>query len=155
MSTNTSPSDQPTRRARYGGADPRTRAQVSPRGGVSGKIVAIIMVILLALLVIFVARYLANRQEDTVKAQMTDFERIDDSTFHMDIDVTRNNPSVPSYCIVRALNFDMAEVGRREVLLPPGGEEQQRIPVDIVTRSEAVSGNVYGCSTTIPSYMDL
>ncbi|WPF66886.1 MULTISPECIES: DUF4307 domain-containing protein [unclassified Corynebacterium] len=136
--------------SRYGAARP---AQGS--GGISGKIVAIVMVALLIALVIVVARFLATRDDATVKASMSNFERVDDSTMHLDIDVTRNQPDVPSYCIVTAMNYDKAEVGRREVLIPAGGPETQRMAVEIPTRDRAVSGSVYGCSTQIPAYMDL
>lgn len=136
--------------SRYGAARP-----AQGRGGLSGKIIAVLMVALLIAFVIVVARYLSTRDDPTVKASMTNFERMDDATMHLDIDVTRSQPDVPSYCIVTAMNYDKAEVGRREVLVPPGGPETQRLGVEIPTRDRAVSGSVYGCSTQIPSYMDL
>ncbi|KQB83656.1 DUF4307 domain-containing protein [Corynebacterium oculi] len=136
--------------SRYGAARPARGSN-----GISGKIVAVVMVLLLIALVIVVARFLATRDDATVKASMTNFERVDDATMHLDIDVTRNQPDVPSYCIVTAMNYDKAEVGRREVLISAGGPETQRMAVEIPTRDRAVSGSVYGCSTQIPAYMDL
>ncbi|KQB85897.1 DUF4307 domain-containing protein [Corynebacterium mastitidis] len=137
-------------RSRYGAARPTEGSK-----GLSGKVIAVLMVVLLIAFVIVVARYLSTRDEPTVKAAMTNFERVDDATMHLDIDVTRSQPGVPSYCIVTAMNYDKAEVGRREVLIPAGGPETQRLAVEIPTRDRAVSGSVYGCSTQIPSYMDL
>lgn len=146
----TSNNPDSSKRARYS-----TSPATSNSGGLSGKIAAILLVVLLAAVVIFVARYLANRQEDSVTASMTNYERIDASTLRMDVDVTRSTPDVPAYCIVVAIDYDHAEVGRREIPLPAGGENPQRITVDIPTRGDAVTGNVYGCSTTIPSYLDV
>ena len=70
------------------------------------------------------------------------------------VDVKRKNVDTPAYCIVTALNYDMAEVGRREVYISPGGENLQRLQLDIITREPAVAGGAYGCGETIPFYLD-
>ena len=48
----------------------------------------------------------------------------------------------------------MAEVGRREVYISPGGENLQRLQLDITTREPAVAGGAYGCGEAIPFYLD-
>ena len=53
-----------------------------------------------------------------------------------------------------AVDYDHAEIGRREVVLPAGGEAMQRIPVDMPVSGDLASGRVYGCSEQIPAYMD-
>ena len=53
-----------------------------------------------------------------------------------------------------AVDYDHAEIGRREVVLPAGGEAMQRIPVDMPVSGDLASGRVYGCSERIPAYMD-
>lgn len=123
--------------------------------GVGGKIVAVLLVLLLILAVIAVAQYVSNRQSTDVTASMTNYERIDDQTMRLQVDVGRENPAEPAYCIVTAINYAMAEVGRREILLAPGGEELERYEVTIPTWDIPVSGTVYGCSTSIPTHMDL
>lgn len=136
--------------SRYG----RERNPKKP-GGLGGKLVVIGAVILLILTVLAVARYINNRHDLTVSAEMTSFERVDDETMRLWIDVTREDPQQPAYCIVTAIDYDMAEVGRREILLEPGGEEVTRHEVFVTTRDVPVSGDVYGCSTVIPNHLDL
>lgn len=123
--------------------------------GIGGKIVVIGTIILLILAVIVAARYINNRQTVSVSAEMASFERVDDDTMQLWVDVTRDNPEEPAYCIVTAIDYAMAEVGRRELLLPAGGEEVSRHEVMVTSRDVPVSGSVYGCSTAIPSHMDL
>lgn len=136
--------------SRYGAV----RAPKKP-SGIGGKLIVIAAIIMLILAVVFAARYINNRHEITVSAEMASFERVDDDTMQLWIDVTRENPEAPSYCIVTAIDYAMAEVGRRELLLPAGGEEVSRHEVLVSTREVPVSGSVYGCSTVIPSHMDL
>lgn len=123
--------------------------------GIGGKVVVLGAIILLILAVIVAARYINNRQEVSVSAEMASFERVDDETIQLWIDVTRENPEEPAYCIVTAIDYAMAEVGRRELLLPAGGEQVSRHEVFVTARDLPVSGSVYGCSTVIPNYMDL
>lgn len=123
--------------------------------GIGGKILAVIMVVALIAVVGFVARTIQQRGSVPVSASLVTYERQDDETMRLWVDISRDDPSEPSYCIVTALNYAMAEVGRREVILPAGGEEQTRVEVDLPTRDYPVSGGVYGCSTSIPAYMDV
>lgn len=77
----------------------------------------------------------------------------EEEQFIFTLDVTREKPELDSYCIIYALNYDMAEVGRRDVFIPAGGEKTIRMDVPIATREMAVAGDVYGCSTEIPEFM--
>jgi len=86
-------------------------------------------------------------------ATTTGFSRIDDRTLTVSVDVTRDNVEISSYCIITALNYGKAEVGRREFLIEPGGDRTKRFSVDIPTRDVAVAGTVYGCSDNPPSYL--
>lgn len=121
----------------------------------SGKVIAVLAVVIVVALVIALVQFMQRREAQTVTGTMGAFERIDDSTFQMNVDVTRENPELPTYCIVTALDYSHAEVGRREILVEPSTESVVRITTQIPTREPAVSGGVYGCSTTIPSHMNL
>lgn len=77
----------------------------------------------------------------------------EDEEFIFTLDVTRSNPELDSYCIIYALNYDVAEVGRRDVFIPAGGPNTVRVDVPIATRELAVAGDVYGCSTDIPAFL--
>lgn len=144
----TPPHDRPSER--YG----TQQNPLKPRG-IGGKIIAVLMVIGLLVGIVAIAQYFNNRTSIPVSASMVSYERQDDDTMTLWVDVTREDPSQPSYCIVTALNYAMAEVGRRELIMPAGGEEQTRMEVDIPTRDLPVSGSVYGCSVIIPPYMDV
>lgn len=135
--------------SRYGEDSRAPRAR-----GVSGKLIVIGVIILLLIAGVFGFRYLQQREEDPVSISLVTNERVDDRTMRVWVDITRTDTEVDSYCIVTALNYAMAEVGRREVLLPAGGDDVQRLAVDVPTRDYPVAGSVYGCSTDNPTYMD-
>lgn len=77
----------------------------------------------------------------------------EDDVFIFTLDVTREDPSLDAYCIIYALNYDVAEVGRRDVFIPAGGPSTVRLDVPIQTREQAVAGDVYGCSTEMPEFL--
>ncbi|QGU06869.1 hypothetical protein COCCU_04615 [Corynebacterium occultum] len=136
--------------SRYG--TDRTPAKPS---GIGGKVIAVLLVAGLIAAVILIAQYINNRQSVEVTASMTSFERVDDNTMRLWVDIVREDPAEPAYCIVTAINYAMAEVGRREILLPAGGEDMERREVLIPTWDVPVSGSVYGCSTSVPSFLNL
>ncbi|WP_293953195.1 DUF4307 domain-containing protein [uncultured Corynebacterium sp.] len=121
----------------------------------TGKVIAALAVVIVVALVIAFVQFMQRSETQTVTGTMGAFERIDDHTFQMDVDITRDNPEEPTYCIVTALAYSHAEVGRREILVEPSTETVVRVTTQIPTREPAVSGGVYGCSTTIPSHMNL
>lgn len=134
---------------RYGTSNPQPQSRT-----IAGKWLVIGVIVILILSVMTVLWF--SRQKNTtadVSASMAGFSRVNDSLLSMDIDVTRVNVDVPSYCIVTALNYDRAEVGRREVIIPSGGEKTQRIHTQIPSNDIPVSGTVYGCSTSLPAHL--
>ncbi|ALC05406.1 hypothetical protein CDES_04820 [Corynebacterium deserti GIMN1.010] len=145
----------PQQSARPAGRYNARRPEASAGRNISGKIIAIVGVLLIIAIVIVGANFLKARDSQTVSGQMGAFERIDDDTFRFEVDVTRDDPSQVAYCIVTAKDYSHAEVGRREVLVEPSEHSTVRISTLIPTRDIAVSGGVYGCSTKIPSHMNL
>src|SRR5699024_72300 len=116
------------------------RPEAAAGRNISGKIIAVIGVLLVIAIVIVAANFLKNRDAQTVAGQMGSFERIDDDTFRFEVDVTRDDPSQVAYCIVTAKDYSHAEVGRREVLVEPSDHSTVRISTLIPTREPAVSG---------------
>ncbi|PFG29028.1 putative secreted protein [Corynebacterium renale] len=149
-SDHTNPIDRQRPAGRYQAA-----GKTAAKSQLSSKLLAVGLVAIVVLAVIFGARYMANRSAVPVSAQMGEFETIDDNHIGMYVDVLRDDVSQPSYCIVKALDYNMAEVGRREILIPAGGPEAQRLWTVIPTRAYPVSVGVYGCATDIPHHMDL
>ena len=123
-------------------------------GSIGGKVVAIVSALLMIALLVVGARTIMERFNQPVRAEFISQEHIDDNTGRLWIDVNRKNPDKPAYCIVTAVDYSHAEVGRREVILPAGGDEHSRIAVDLPVREPLVSGRIYGCSENLPFYMD-
>lgn len=123
-------------------------------GSIGGKVVAIVSALLMIALLVVGARTIMERFNEPVRAEFISQEHIDDNTGRLWIDVNRKNPDTPAYCIVTAVDYSHSEVGRREVVLPAGGDEHSRIAVDLPVREPLVSGRIYGCSENLPFYMD-
>jgi uncharacterized protein DUF4307 len=93
-----------------------------------------------------------NLGSTPIDAQGTSYAVVDPTSMRISFDVTRDEPERPAVCIVRVLTFDGSEGGRREVLVPPGGNSTS---VTAVIRSSAkpVTADVFGCSYQVPTYL--
>ncbi|AKK02746.1 DUF4307 domain-containing protein [Corynebacterium epidermidicanis] len=132
---------------------PRAQYEAPQRRGVTGPIVAIGAIIFLIAAGVVVYQYYQKVTSITVSATTANFVRVDDRTLNVEVDVNRDDVDVASYCIVTAMNYDKAEIGRREFVIEPGGNKVQRFKVDIPTRDLPVAAKVYGCATEMPSYL--
>lgn len=119
----------------------------------TGRAIIIAILVVAVLTVVFFAQFVMQRQDTDVSATMSNFQRVDDNHLAMRVDVSRDDPGKPAYCIVTAIDYDKAEVGRRDVILPAGGDKVQRLEVEIPTRDVPVSGSIYGCSSQLPSFL--
>lgn len=135
-------------KASYGSDGPHGRS------GVSGKFLVIGIVVVLVAVVVFMWSQWRNSSDADVTATATGYSDNTDTSIMMNLDITRDDAAKPAYCIVTALNFDKAEVGRREAVLAAGGNATERLTVRIPTREQAVAADVYGCSTVFPDYLD-
>ena len=88
-----------------------------------------------------------------VKGELGGYRLIDDSTVEVTVSVTRDDPSRPAVCIVRARSFDGSETGRRELLVPPSSQATIQITTIVKTSRPPVVGDVYGCGTDVPDYL--
>lgn len=120
----------------------------------TGKLIAVFALVLVIAFAVALAKYLRSEENQTTHINFASSEHIDDSTMRVWVDVSRKDVNVPAYCIVTALDYDMAEVGRREFYVPPGGDANQRFQIDVPTRELAVAGGAYGCGESIPFYLD-
>lgn len=127
----------------------RTRA-----GDLTSKAVAAVFVAIIVVGIFFGFQYLQSRDDVNAQISYVSHEEIDEDTLGVWVDVTRNRPEEAAYCIVQAYDYSKAEVGRREFALAPDGRETIRAFVEIPTTAPAVAGDAYGCSSTIPPYMD-
>ena len=109
---------------------------------------------LLPICIFFGFKYFEGRDQINAEIHYVSHEEIDENTLGVWVDVTRSRPEEPAYCIVQAYDFSKAEVGRREFALAPDGRESVRAFVEIPTTARAVAGDAYGCSSTMPPYLD-
>jgi hypothetical protein len=88
-----------------------------------------------------------------VEGELGAYRIIDDRTVEVTVSVTREDPSRPAVCIVRARSYDGDEVGRREVLVAPSTAKTVQVTTIVKTSEPPVVGDVYGCGTDVPSYL--
>lgn len=88
-----------------------------------------------------------------VKGELGGYQIVDNETVEVTISVTRDDPSRPVVCIVRARSIDGSETGRREVLVPPSTQATVQVTTIVKASRPPVVGDVYGCGTDVPSYL--
>jgi hypothetical protein len=88
-----------------------------------------------------------------VKGELAGYELLDDQTVAVTLSVTRNDPSRPVVCIVRARSLDGSETGRREVLVAPSSQATVQVRAVVKTSRPPAMGDVYGCGTDVPAYL--
>jgi hypothetical protein len=88
-----------------------------------------------------------------VKGELGGYQLVDDETVQVTITVTRDDPSRPVVCIVRARSIDGSETGRREVLVPASTQKTVQVTTIVKASRPPVVGDVYGCGTDVPSYL--
>lgn len=142
------PSQRPPSRPedRYGAADSGS--------GAMGKVVAGLLVLLVAALLVAggVAVYRLN-STPAITSEVIGVEVVDDELIRMSMTVSRDEPGVAAYCIVRAQDQSKGELGRREVYIPPSEHGMVQIDTEIATTSRAFMADVYGCGDDVPDYL--
>ncbi|MDH6247089.1 DUF4307 domain-containing protein [Mycobacterium sp. OTB74] len=88
-----------------------------------------------------------------VKGELSGYTLVDGETVAVTISVTRENPSQPVVCIVRARALDGSETGRREVLVLPSQAKTVQVTTTVKSTKPPVVGDVYGCGTDVPRYL--
>jgi len=88
-----------------------------------------------------------------VKGELAGYQLVDDETVQVTVTVTRDDPSRPVVCIVRARAIDGSETGRREVLVPPSAHKTVQVTTVVKSSKPPVVGDVYGCGTDVPPYL--
>lgn len=87
-----------------------------------------------------------------IDGEQTSFTVRDDHSLNMAIQVQRDDPHRAADCVVRARSQSGAEVGRKEVLIPPANGTVSE-ETTLRTTMRAVIGEVYGCTYDVPAYL--
>jgi hypothetical protein len=126
--------------------------------GVSGKVIVIGIVIFIIAVGAYVFSQFRNSTSGDVSGELAGYESVegegDEEALRMNVDITRDDTDKAGVCIVTVLDDSKAEVGRREAVVAAGGSETTRVVVDVPTHTTGVAGEVYGCSSKFPSYLD-
>jgi hypothetical protein len=88
-----------------------------------------------------------------VKGELGAYRLIDDQTVEVTVSVTREDPSRPAVCIVRARSLDGSETGRREILVEPSERATVQVTTVVKSSRPPVIGDVYGCGLNVPPYL--
>ena len=135
--------ERPT--ARYG----RQRLTRRTRRWIAAGLTALVLAAGVAIAVVAYVRFGGG----DVTGELAGYRVVDDETVEVTASVTRDDPSQPVVCIVRARSYDGSETGRREVLVPPSTAQTVQVTAIVKTSSPAVVGDVYGCGSDVPSYL--
>lgn len=111
----------------------------------------LLTVVLVTALVLAVVGY-RNLGTQPIEARQAAFQVLDDHAVRITFEVSRDHPEQPADCIVRSRSADGDETGRKEVYVPAGGEIMTLSTV-LRTSKRPVTGEVYGCSYHVPSYL--
>lgn len=135
--------ERPT--ARYG----RQRLSRRSRRWIAIGLTAAVVVLGVVIAAVAFVRFDAG----DVKGELGGYRIVDDKTVEVTVSVTRDDPSQPVVCIVRARSYDGTETGRREVLVAPSTAETVQVTTVVTTSRAAVVGDVYGCGSDVPPYL--
>ena len=135
--------ERPT--ARYG----QQRLSRRTRRQIAIGLTALVLVAGIAVAVLASQRFGAG----DVKGELGGYRIVDDETVEVTISVTRDDPSKPVACIVRARSIDGGESGRREVLVAPSDDTTVQVTTIVKASRPPVVGDIYGCGTDVPSYL--
>jgi len=130
--------------ARYG----RQRLTRRQRRLIAGGLTALVLVA-----GVTIALIASGRFNSPVEGELGGYRLVDDETVDVTISVTREDPSQPVVCILRARSIDGSETGRREVLVPPSAQQTVQVTAAVKSNRTPVVGDVYGCGTDVPPYL--
>lgn len=131
--------------ARYGSQGPSRRKR---------RLIVIAATVLVVALGVAIAAVAFTRLgSPDVKGELGGYRVVDPGTVEVTVSVTRDDPSAPVVCIVRARSYDGDEVGRRELLVAPSSAKTVQVKTVVKTSAPPVVGDVYGCGSDVPEYL--
>ncbi|WP_051133374.1 DUF4307 domain-containing protein [Nocardia paucivorans] len=141
-----------------GGSDARARYAdrygTATRAPGSRRLLALLMGVVVVAAGIGVA-YLGWTKfgPEEIGSEQLGYTVLDDSTIRVRIKVTRADPSKAVVCVLRAMDQDVAEVGRREVLIQPSEHGTVEVTSVIKTTARPSTGTIYTCTDKVPAYL--
>jgi hypothetical protein len=93
-----------------------------------------------------------NLGDTPIDAERVGFAAQPGDSMQITIDVTRDDGGRAGVCIVRVRDISGAESGRKEILVPAGGQSR-RMSTVIKSSGTPVTADVFGCSYDVPRYL--
>ncbi len=118
------------------------------RIGVIGLVVVVILGVGLA----WMGYQKFSRQP--VTGETAGYKVVSDSAVEVQVTVTRTDPRQAVSCIVYAKNKAGDEIGRREFYVAPSSEPVVVLTSEVRTTEPPAVGDVFGCGTSVPAYLD-
>ncbi|GAA5042682.1 DUF4307 domain-containing protein [Nocardia callitridis] len=128
---------------RYGAPPPVRRRWIAAALGV--------VVVVVGLAIAYVGY--RNFGPKQIEPEQLGYTVVDDSTLTVNIKVTRADPQRPVVCLVRAMDRDSNEVGRREVLIEPSPTSTVQLTTTVRSTSRPSAGDIFACSEQVPDYL--
>ncbi|TQF73917.1 DUF4307 domain-containing protein [Rhodococcus spelaei] len=134
---------------------PADRYPTTPQRNLRGsRIMAVVLTIGVILLGIALAYFAYNKFENKdISTSVISYDIVNDSTMNIRFTVTRDEPSEPAVCIVRARSKDGSETGRREVYVAPSDSGTVDLTTLIRTSQTPAIADIYGCGADVPEYL--
>lgn len=128
--------------------------EASSGSNIMGKVVAVVLGLLMVGILVAggITLYQFN-SSDSITTEVVGISAPDDNTLAVTMTVTRDEPGVPIYCIVRAQDQSKGELGRREVFIPPSENTTVQIDTLVPTTALAFMADAYGCGNDVPAYL--
>jgi hypothetical protein len=134
---------------------PADRYPTPTQGSLRGsRIMAIVLTIGVILLGTALAYFAYNKfANKDIESSVISYDIVNDSTINIRFTVTREEPSEPAVCIVRARSRDGSETGRREVYVAPSESGTVDLTTFIRTSQAPGIADIYGCGAKVPGYL--
>ena len=87
-----------------------------------------------------------------IDAEVSTYHVVNDHEIDVTFTVTKDHPDQAADCIIDAPAADGSEAGRREVLIPAGGNVGT-LTTTLQTDERATTAEFYGCSYQVPGYL--
>lgn len=137
-----------------GGARPlpegRYPAEQSPARRRRWAIGLTVLVIVAGVIIAFIGY--KKFSDPAISGDANGYDIIDATTVVVKFTVNRSDPSKPGSCVIRARSKDGSETGRREVYIPPSGD-QLSLESQVRTSKPPAVGEVFGCNEDVPDYL--
>ncbi|MET9329347.1 DUF4307 domain-containing protein [Tsukamurella sp. NPDC003166] len=115
-------------------------------------VIGLVVVVILGVLIAWLGYQKFSRQP--VTGETAGYSVLSDSAAEVQVTVTRTDPSKAVSCVVYVKNKAGDEIGRREFYVAPSPDTVVVVSSEVRTTEPPAVGDVFGCGTDVPAYLD-